>query len=227
MTAPRPVAIVFPSGELARFTRFENSLHALHKPPGNFAILRGEGSDISANMNGAIRQAIEHVDPGWFWILADDHDFAPDTLLRLMAHGLDVVSPLVMARKPEFLPILYRRDRDPESGLFQQFFAESLPAGGLVVSGQGGAPELYPSVAGMLVSRRAMDAVGDPWFESGRMVEGYLNEDFWFVEKLHRAGFTPAVDLDVHMGHCTTVSVWPKRGPGRWDIDLRFGAWTP
>ena len=224
--AEKLVAIVFPSGDLARFTRFEDSLHALTQPPGNVAICRASGSDISANMNNAIGQAIEQFDPGSFWILADDHDFQADILVRLLAHERDVVSPLVMSRKPEFLPIVYRRDPDPETGLFQQFFAESLPGGGLVVSGEDGAPELYTSVAGMLVSRRAMDAIGPPWFESGKMQKGYLNEDFWFVEKLHRAGYKPALDLDTHMGHCSTVSVWPKRGTGRWDIDLRFGSWT-
>jgi hypothetical protein len=215
-------AIIFASGDLSRYAAFEDSLLGVEKPKGT-VICRGYASDLTSNLNLAINKALDHLpDLAWVWVLADDHDFHHQTLMRLLEHDLDVVSPLVLVRRHPFQPSLYFRGQDKD-GLFGQIALESLPTDrDLIVSGEGGAPEFYASPAGMLLSRRALDRVGPIWFEAGKMLAGYLNEDMWLNEKLHRAGFKPALDLSVRLGHITPTSIWPVKTAKGWKVDLRF-----
>jgi hypothetical protein len=215
-------AIIFASGDLSRYAAFEDALLGVEKPKGTL-VSRGYASDLTSNLNASITAALERLpDLAWVWVLADDHTFRPDILMRLLEHDLDVVSPLVLIRRLPFQPSLYFRGQD-EEGLFGQIALESLPTDrDLIVSGEDGAPEFYASPAGMLLSRRALDRVGPPWFEAGKMLAGYINEDMWLNEKLHRAGFKPALDLTLGMGHITPVSIWPVKTPKGWKVDLRF-----
>ena len=220
----QPGAIVFASGDLSRYAAFEDCLLGLEKPKGTLSV-RGYASDLVSNLNSAINRALEQrPDLGWIWVIADDHSFKADTLTRLLRHNRDVVSPLVLVRRFPFPPSIYLRERDPETGLFQQLALEALPQDRtLMVGGEDGLPEMYPSPAGMLISRRALDAVGRPVYRAGQMGnQGFINEDFDLCERLYQAGFKPATDLSIRMSHITPAEVWPVLADGRWKIDLRF-----
>ena len=220
----QPGAIVFASGDLSRYAAFEDCLLGLEKPKGTVSC-RGYASDLVSNLNSAINRALEILPRlGWIWVIADDHAFKADTLSRLLAHDRDVVSPLVLVRRHPFPPSIYLREKDPETGLFLQLALEALPTDRtLLVSGEDGVPEMYPSPAGMLISRRALDAVGKPVYRAGQMGnQGFINEDFDLCERLHLAGFKPATDLSIRMAHITPTEIWPVLDKGRWKIDLRF-----
>ncbi|MCC7144256.1 MAG: hypothetical protein IT349_19345 [Candidatus Eisenbacteria bacterium] len=220
----QPGAIVFASGDLSRYAAFEDCLLGLEKPKGTVSV-RGYASDLVSNLNSAIARAREQLpNLGWIWVIADDHSFKSDTLSRLLRHNMDVVSPLVLVRRYPFPPSIYLRQRDHETNLFQQLALEALPTDRtLMVSGEDGMPEMYSSPAGMLISRRALDAVGTPVYRAGQMGnEGFINEDFDLCERLHLAGFRPATDLSIRMSHITPAEIWPVLADGRWKIDLRF-----
>ena len=195
------------SGELARYPSFCDSLVHVLKPKGT-SVEWSCGLHVAANFNACIRRMVGE----WVWILGDDHEFEPTALIRLLEHDLDVVVPLCVRRQPPFIPVLFKEAKDdtPE-GQFPPHYWHQLPAHGL--------HEVYTAgSAGMLIRKRVLDAIGDPWFEMGQMGRDLANEDTHFCQKVQKAGFKIYADTDVQLGHWTPMALWPAR--------LESGAWT-
>ena len=214
-----PGTICVASGDLARYSRFCNSMMQLWAPP-ETQTRWSCGLNVAANFNHCIR----NMEGDWVWIMGDDHVFAPDTLMRLLKHDVDVVVPIVIRRQPPFIPVLFKR-RVPNStspqGTFPYLKWGELPQHGLIGMEEG----LYVAgSAGMLIRKRVLDLVGDPWFEVGQCGREVINEDAHFCEKIAALGIELHADMDTWMGHVTPMTIWPSRAEsGAWTTALDMG----
>lgn len=208
---PKPRA--FPAGtigvlssDLARYSDFALALMHTIKPDGTkLAWMRGV--DVVSNMNTMV---IASMQGEWLWILGDDHVFDPDTLMRLLAHDVDVVVPLCLKRSPPYDPVVYLEQNE----LGEYVGAHDLPEHGLHKIWAAGS-------AGMLVKRRVFEALEWPPFATEG---GGLNEDLTFCKRVREAGFDIHVDVDVPIGHISQMSVWPRFEEGEWQIGLNLGS---
>lgn len=214
-----PGTICVASGDLARYSRFCNSMMQVEAPP-DTRTAWACGLNVAANFNHCIR----NMTGEWVWIMGDDHVFAPDTLMRLLAHDVDVVVPVVIRRQPPFIPVLFKQ-RPPNSvspmGTFPYIKWSELPQHGLIGPEQG----LHVAgSAGMLIRKRVLDQIGDPWFEVGQCGREVINEDAHFCEKLATLGIPLYADLDTWMGHVTPMTIWPSRSAnGAWTTAIDMG----
>lgn len=185
------------SGDLARYTSFMASMFRLMVPNGSAWALH-TGNGFASLRNLIVRELEPDVD--WLFFMDDDHTFHPDILLRLLDRNVDIIQPLVSTRKPPYRPYGYMHNgQDYESLTWSDFPLHGIREVDAVGTG------------GMLVRRRVLDEVGDPWFEEGRTGAEHLGEDLYFCTKARAAGFKVYVDCDVRMGHMATVQVWPDQ----------------
>lgn len=212
-----PGAICIASGELARYPHFTNSMLNVLRPKGT-VVHMGIGLNVAANFNQGVRRMLEADHLQWVWIMGDDHEFDPSTLLHLLDRDLDIVVPLVVRRQPPFIPVLFKEpEADTPLGQFPPYHWHQLPAGGLLSVHTAGS-------AGMLIRRHVMEELTDPWFEMGKMGQDLTNEDTYFCQKAQQAGFNIYADLDVTMDHWTPVSFRPvKTETGVWTVALNLG----
>lgn len=210
-----PGTIIVPTNEIARYTSFWACLAALQVPLGT-ALLIGQGQDVCKNFNEALRQMVGE----WAFFLGDDHTFKPDVVLRLLQHGLDYVSPLCSTRKPPFAPVAFH-ELSGEERVYEWYLWEELPAYGLV--------EVHRAAGVALVSKKALDAVGDPWFLAGQGHPEVIGEDLYFQRRLRDLGFKIHVDVDTPIGHLNPAAVWPVKDESGWLPAGRFGdtTWVP
>jgi len=175
-----------------------------------------QGPSVALNVNGGLQALIEHPEFQWAWLMGDDHAFASDTLLRLLAHDRDIIVPLVVHKKPPYAPVLYT-GIDAEQQLTVLNFVDFPPAGGLVEVFAAGS-------AGLLLKRAVVEKLNPPWMEYGRIASDRLSEDLWFCMKAREAGFAIWADLDTGLDHSGVHAVKPWRTPeGKWGVQLLMG----
>lgn len=191
---PTPGTVGVIAQETGRYTAFSISLSALQKPEGSYE--RWVMGTYPAEASNELARDF-HGD--WLWLMGDDHAFAPDILMRLLAHNVDIVSPLCLSRRTPFNPYSFG-DRASQTPID----LDQYPNGGLVEVEAAGS-------AGMLIRRHVLEAIGDPWF-----VHHPDGEDIHFCDRARARGFNVHVDLDTPLGHITTTVLWPTRIDGRW-----------
>lgn len=201
----QPGALIVPSTEVVRCPPFVGSLMRLvfggGLPEGS-VLYWHQGCDIPYELNHGIRRMLADPALQWAWIMGDDHTFLPDVLMRLLAHDVPVVAPLVLRRNVPNHTVIYDAEHKPVS-------LDREARGLLSVHAVGN--------AGMLIRRSALDAIGDPWF-THRTPERSA-EDLAFCDSLREHGIPIYVDVDTWMGHVTPVEVWPHRADdGTWQV---------
>jgi len=206
-----PGVVGFIGGEIARYHSFTMCFTGLNVPAGS-KLYSGIGYDSSYNRNAVIEFALKHEDVQWVQLYDDDHVFAPDTLLRLLDTGADLVVPFYVQRQPPFNPCVYREE--VASGGYLIFSHVDLEGkDGLL-------PIVSAGAGGILIRRKVLEALKSPYFER----QGLIGEDHYFFKKAREAGFQPYCALDVPLGHSTVVEVWPYRNErGEWctKVDLK------
>ena len=216
-----PGAICIASGELARFPHFTHSMLHLLRPSGT-TIEMHCGLNVAANFNAGVRRMLANPLLQWAWIMGDDHEFDQTTLLRMLDRDVDLLVPLVVRRQPPFIPVLFKVPVEGgPKGQFPPFRWDELPPHGLI----GPAHGLYVAgSAGMLIRRRVLEAMRDPWFEVGLAGMDLLNEDVYFCQKAQEAGFAIYADMDVQLDHWTPMSLRPIRtDEGDWTVAINLG----
>lgn len=130
------------------------------------------------------------------WYCDTDQVYPQDVLIRLLSHGLPVVTGKVHLRMPPYSPILRRVvGKD-----FVEIPDEEWSKGGLVeVDGTG--------FGCVLLSTEVLKAIEKPWFKFIVDGETKVGEDFYFWAKVKDAGYRIFVDCDVKIGHLTTMSI--------------------
>lgn len=204
-----------PCGSLARYTAFTLALTALHIPP-NTRYYFAQSVSVVDNMNEIVRNMVG----SWLLVLGDDHSFQPDllsTMLRLMyERDLDILVPLVLKRTHPYAPVVY--DELGEEGMGHVLDLDGVPDDATVIEVAGA------GTAGMVIRKRVLDAVGEPWFKSGPLPgHSYqLAEDLRFCLDARKAGFKIHCTPRLKMSHLTTVGLWPDKHDGRWGMRVAF-----
>ncbi len=192
-----------PANDAARYTLFFACLTQLLHPP-NTQIRWAFGSDRIRGRNNLVRESLENGSE-WLWFLDDDHAFAPDLLNRLLAHKVDIVTPVYLQRMMPFAPVVYTGQED--ANFTPLFLPDYAGDEGLQVVHAAG-------TGGMLIRSEVFRAIEEPWFE-----HGHASEDLIFCEKARDAGFSIWCDLHAHLGHLTSATIWPA-------YDAENEAWT-
>jgi hypothetical protein len=150
-------------------------------------------SDIAGARNTLVKRMLEREDQ-WIWFIDDDHTFPHEIVMRLLAHNVDIVGPLVLRRQSPFWPI-----NTDESANFMDL--RRYGPNELVKVMQIG-------TSGALFRRKVFEAVPEPWFEMTHDEQGRrVSEDIRFCQKAVEAGFDVHVDTSLQMSHMMTARV--------------------
>ncbi len=209
--------ICLASGNQPRYYEFTSSMDALAVPAGTIFNVR-RSCDVAYNFNRATRD----MKGAWAWYLGDDHQFKPNTLLKMLDYNVDVVVPISPCKTAPFAPCVIHGPKDGSVWRDDMLLYEwrELSADGLMELPKGD----FIGQAGMLVRRHVLDAIGDPWFKTGKFDE--LQEDLWFCHELQERGFKIMVDCTTIFDHWFTMGVSARKHEGRWVPALKSGAAT-
>ena len=205
-----PGRVVVNTARTGRYSEFWYCVERLLVPEGTTKDVI-YGINNARQLNIAIRRM--PAEAQWLFILDDDHVFSADILIRLLRHNVDIACAMYLQRGEPFDPLIY-------SGRDDGF--KRLGWGPIHELGRGLIPVEGTGNGGMLLSRRVLAAVGDPWFEVGKTQTDLGGKDLWFSYKAKQKGFTTHVDTETRMGHITHCAVWPEvDAEGNWTVQLR------
>lgn len=204
---------------LGRYREFDYCLARTEMPQGS-ASRYYISVDVCHNFNLMCRVLMENPQFEWLWILGDDHLFNPDLLIKLLDREVDVVVPLCCRRMAPYFPVLHN---GPDYGPEGKWASVTDPWGAL--KGKTGLLDWEGTTgnAGMLIRRHVLEAMSDPWFESGKTNPGVGGSDIYFWHKLRQQGFKGLIDLDNIIGHITHAAIWPHQDEetGGWTYEMR------
>lgn len=170
------------------------SLAALQMP-GRVKMHFVEGTHIAWQRNQIVRE----MEGDWVLFVDTDQVFAPDSLIRLLAHNRPIVGALIAGRHSPF-PLACGRNRRPLP------YHEAPESGLLDVE--------WVGTGFVLIRSEVFQRLPAPWFQVGQMNPEKSGEDTWFCQQAQEAGIPIAVDCGVRVGHITSATVWPKPGSG-------------
>ena len=182
----------------------------MERPPGT-VVSHAIGLYINQNRNQLSEHALE-LGAEWIWYVDDDHCFHPDTLNRLLAHNVDIVSGLYVRRVAPFIPVIYdTMDADGEV-IKHHFTAQDVGLRPVLATGGGC----------LLVRTRVLQTIGPPYWRFSQTPTGEMvGEDIDFCQRARAAGFQVWCDMDAPIGHLTTVVVYPHQAaPGQWHLKI-------
>jgi GT2 family glycosyltransferase len=151
--------------------------------------------NLATCRNALVRDALED---GCTHLLMCDTDqvYQPDTLIRLLAHDVDVVGAAVHRRWPPFDLIMYRG----ELGAYYHVPEEERYTGKLIeVDGTGTGCILYKT--------EVFTKIKQPWFKCTKHEGKPVGEDIWCCHQLRTAGVKIHVDTGAEVAHLTTLQV--------------------
>jgi hypothetical protein len=191
--------------EHARYSECYASLMGLQKPPGT-AFLQCKSMSVADNFNRIARDFLQ-TQAEWLFLVNDDHLWAPDTLTKLLAHNVDVVTGLYLSRVYPYKPVIH--DQVDSNGLIFDRYLSQHEHGLVPIKACGDGC--------LLIRRRVLEAIPDPWWELGNPERDKCCHDVLFSKKVREAGFQMWADLEVVVGHLATVAVFPHRNQkGEW-----------
>ena len=194
--------------------RFVDSLLALKKPREGFDWLRLSGMPVDMARNEMVRRFLAG-EAEWLLMVDSDMTFAPRSLERLASRRVDLVGGLCFTRYVPPLPAIFRgvtrvredgreflRIQCQETMGWLERHPEALERCPCVLDGaaEGDGMVRADATGGafLLTHRRVFEAVGEPWFKRDELKKG---EDFYFFEKVRRAGMELWIDRSVVVGH--------------------------
>ena len=200
-------------GESARYSQTYASLMQIEKPVGTVYV-PAMGMSIADNWNTIARIFLQSS-AEWLFLVNDDHVYQPDVLHRLLAHDTDIVTGLYLSRYSPYAPVAFNLV-DPNGGLYPLFLSK-LRQTGLV-------PILACGDGALLIRRKVLEAIADPWWELGAKQRDKCDHDITFSAKVHQAGFQIYCDLDTIIGHITTMNIIPQQDEnGLWTTVFSHG----
>jgi glycosyltransferase involved in cell wall biosynthesis len=208
--------ILLASAAQPRYYEYTNSTEQVVVPKDTRYLIE-RGCSVVDNFNTGLRKATGD----WVWFLGDDHEFAPDTLLKLLDHDVDVVVPISPIKIAPFTPCVLHGPQDdriwhPNMELYEW---DELSGDGLLPLPQGD----FIGQAGMLVKKHVLDAIGDPWFKCGQLDPGRLQEDMYFCHELQKKGFTVWIDQNIIFDHFFIMGVTARKHEGKYTPAIKTG----
>lgn len=198
------------SPEYARYSAFYDELTNVDRPP-DTVVSHAIGLYINENRNQLSEHALE-LGAEWIWFVDDDHCFHPDTLTRLLAHNVDVVSGIYVRRVAPFLPVIYEQEDETGDVVKHHFTPEDRGLKPILACGGGC----------LLVKTHVLKALGSPYWRFSQRPDGeMIGEDIDFCYRARAAGFKVWCDFDATIGHLATVVVYPHQvKPGTWTLKI-------
>jgi hypothetical protein len=181
-------------------------------------LLAPDGVDIVPVVGGTLgggRQALcEHfltTDAAWLAMIDDDHRFAPDWLLRLLARPtVPILGSLYLDQSPPFLPRVYHA---PDEHLqFAGVSLTELPTTGVH-------PVYAVGSSGLLIQRHVFEQLPSPWFTLGQF--DHYGEDLAFCHHAQQADIPVHVDVEAILGHVSMMTIWPSVQQGTWVTSIQ------
>ena len=211
--------ILLASAAQPRFYEYNTSMEGLLVPKGTRYLIE-RGCSVVDNFNAGLRKATGD----WVWFVGDDHSFAPDTLLKLLDHQVDVVVPISPIKIAPFMPCVLHGPTDgsiwhPNMELYGW---EELSGEGLYALPKGD----FIGQAGMLVKKPILDEIGDPWVKCGQLDPGRLQEDMYFCRELQEKGHTVWVDQSIIFDHWFIMGVTARKHQGAYSPAIITGGKT-
>lgn len=187
------------AAETGRYTAFYASLACLQRPEGNIIGMFSTGAVISQNRNRITEAMLKH-NADWVLYLDDDQILQPNTLMRLLAADVDIISAHYTKRQAPFNSVLM--DKELPDGTFTWKYLNPTDRGIIPVAAAG---------AGcLLVKRKVIDALEPPYWTLGQINPASWGDDLHFCSRVRKAGFEIYADLDAPIGHMMTGAVWPS-----------------
>lgn len=197
------------SPESSRYSIFYSSLTMVERPP-HTALAHATGACISHNRNRIAEQALQ-AEAEWIWYVDDDHIFPPDTLTKLLARNVSVVSGLYLHRDAPYIPHRYNRE-EPNGAVWAQT---------LIQGDTGMSPVLSVGAGCLLVRTAVLKQLEPPYWRLGQITPDQWGDDLDFCRRVRAKGFTIWCDLEAPVGHFTTGIVFPTRDEnGVWATKL-------
>ena len=198
------------SGEHARYAGFYDELSYVDRPP-DTVVSHALGLYVSENRNQLSTHAVE-LGAEWIWYVDDDHCFRPDTLTRLLAHDVDIVSGLYLRRVAPFRPVIYDTE-DAEGDVIKYVYSPNDTGLKSIVAAGAGC---------LLVKTKVLRALGSPYWRMSQRPSGeMIGEDIDFCQRARAKGFNVWCDMDVSVGHLTTVVIYPfQADTGQWSLQM-------
>lgn len=176
----------------------------IHKPDGTLLItVHGQSPAKSRNM--IIDQAIENQ---CTHILFLDDDMIPsgDVLDKLLVHDKDIVTGLYLLRTFPHYPAFF--DEAYDNGRCKYFFLNG-DASGLTKGVNCG-------LGCVLIKTEVFKHLEKPYVRLGEIEQDGWCDDVGFFNRCRNAGFEIYCDLDVSVGHMTTITMFPEKHGGVW-----------
>lgn len=204
------VLIGAPCSKTPTYDKFYDALALLEAPPGSIK-MRATGGGVSHNLNLLVDNAINHGCSHVF-IVEDDSSFAPDSLMRLLAHDVQVVTGLCRSRQAPFLPYIYS-DLDGDNGLSWRPLTSS-DSGLIKVAATG--------MGGILINMEVFKLLTRPYFRNYFIGEKEWGQDIIFGKSLIEAGVEVYCDLDVIIDHATQCTIGSELVDGEWQVVVKI-----
>jgi len=181
------------------------------------------GVNVTFNCNEACKAMLESQ-ADYLWLIGDDHVFAPNIVEELMKWQVGVIVPHCLKRVPSYEPVIY--SSSIEDGTHMPYLdgntmTEKLPESGLT-------PIHAAGSAGMLIHRRVLEKMEEPYFRT----YGKQNEDLLFCKRVREEAQEQIYcDPGIKLGHIGLVCLYPigllAPNDGRWlgwGVELSLGA---
>lgn len=217
------------TGEIGRYSDFLPNIVRLcgSAPPGSdFQKVAGLGPAGPLNELG--RTFVANHSYKWLMLVNDDNIHPPGAIQQLWKtmqdFGAGMVTGLYLKRQIPFEPIIFDGlvlDPPPDAPVrsisnrwYRRYFTETgryLPTP-IVACGDGC----------LLIHRRVMEVIPDPWWEYGETIRGAVDHDMVFSRKVRDHGFSIFLDPRVMIGHIANFTVRPVYDSlsGEWAVLL-------
>ena len=208
----RKILIAIPTGEFARRADFLDYLNQLDKPA-TCMLMSTHGSSPASGRNAMIEQALLHKCTHIFFI-DDDMAFKADTLVRLLAHDVDIVSGLYLQRRYPHSPIIFDEMDEIGNSRFNFLSAHS----GLI-------PIVAAGLGCCLIKTSVFEKLEKPYIRLGEIHSDEWCDDIGFFKRLGDVGVKSFCDLDVLVGHIASMIIWPSKNKNdEWMVEYDTNA---
>lgn len=222
--------IVRVTAELPRYYEYYDSLERIISPPGT-DVLAIHSSSPAKNKNIAIKQALDDGRYTHVFLTDDDHIYPPDTIMKLLARNVDVISGVYCMKMSPFPMIAFNKPNEKGQSQFIDFNklgedecveVSRVPGGCLLVT-----TFALQEMKAVLDRTNYLFGGGfnpiweGKWFTLGQIEPDNWCDDLWFCDRVRDAGFKIYIDTSVRIGHITKCVLTPEYTDGKWSI--KFG----
>lgn len=200
----KKILIGLSTGEYVRRADFIPHFIGLLRPVGS-ATMTVHGQSPASSRNAIIEAAFKN-DFTHIFFLDDDMVPPANTLEKLMAHDVDIVSALYLSRAFPHRPVFF--DQALDDG-YNKHYSLVPGAKGLIKGTNCG-------FGAVLISIEVFKKLEQPYVRLGEIVADGWCDDIGFFNRCRAVGYDVYCDLDAPVGHMGTMTMWPEVHDGKW-----------